>query len=76
MENGAFAPKSNCSNLHNNYKYMILQRRQKAFIWSKRLNFTDCILKSYLWHSQVPSCDQAVWLSIVKKLQWVFLNML
>ena len=37
MDNGAFAPKSKCSILHNIFKYMIFQRRQKAFMWSKGL---------------------------------------
>ena len=30
--------KSKCSFSHNNFKYMIFQRRQKALLWSKGLN--------------------------------------
>ena len=29
---------SKCSIFHNIFKYMIFQRRQKAFLWSKGLN--------------------------------------
>ena len=38
MENGAFAPKEQCSIYHNIFKYMIIQRRQKALLWSEGLN--------------------------------------
>ena len=37
MENGAFAPKEQCSIFHNIVKYMIFQRRQKELLWSKGL---------------------------------------
>ena len=33
MENGAF---------HNIFKYVVFQRRQKALLWSKRLNVCFC----------------------------------
>ena len=37
MENGVFALKSKCSIFHNIFKYIGLQRHQKALLWSKGL---------------------------------------
>ena len=36
-ENGAFAPNSKRSVYHNIFRYNIIQRRQKALLWSKGL---------------------------------------
>ena len=47
MENGAFAEKSKCFKRANApfsiifFKYMIFQRRQKALLWSQKVNEND-----------------------------------
>ena len=38
MENGAFAHRSKHSIFHNIFKYFVIQRRQKALLWSEGLS--------------------------------------
>ena len=44
MENGAFTPLEKMLHFPKYFKYMIFQRRQKWFLWSKWLTLFYCLL--------------------------------